>query len=84
MRSGQRVVRLKELRGGSNHWKQVAEKGFVLWMGIVYLLQKGREESLGKGRRLCKGMKVGMSISIQESLVEWSYSLRCRLLSFPR
>ena len=42
MRSSQWVVWLKELGGGSNHWKQVVEKGFVLWMVIVYLLLKRR------------------------------------------
>lgn len=67
------MVRLNELRGGSIHWRQVAEKGFVFWMGIVYLLLKGWKEFLGKGRGLCKGRKRGMSISTQELLVEWSY-----------
>lgn len=41
-RSSQWVVRLKELRGGSNHGRQVIEKGFVLRMVIICLLPKRR------------------------------------------
>lgn len=71
MRSCQWVARLKELRGGSNQWKDLVEMGSVFrFLKDKYCLfpLKGRQEFLQRGQDLCKGTMRGMNSLIQESL----------------
>lgn len=71
MRSSQWVARLKELRGGSNQWKNLVEMGSVFrFLKDKYSLSStNRKVGLPiRGQDLCKGTKMEMNSLTQESL----------------